>query len=64
MKTITITITTDKGEELYRNYYYEEPGDVNWDYQIKDMLDTLEKSDKPFKEIPGFEGTTDKLNEL
>lgn len=64
MKIITITVNVD-GNEVTRKYSIEQNNRAEtWGEQVEDMLDTLEKSDKPFKEIPGFEGTMDKLNEF
>lgn len=62
MKTITITVDVD-GNSVTRTYS-DDTLNPSWDDRVNDMLDTLEKSDKPFKEIPGFEGTMDKLNEF
>lgn len=61
MKTITITINVD-GNELSREYSLDNI--LDFDTIVNSMLETIEQSDKPFKEIPGFEGTMDKLNEF
>lgn len=61
MKTITITVEVD-GSSVDRSYTFN--ASVDWGTEIESMLDTLENSNKPFKEIPGFEGTLDKLAEL
>lgn len=66
MENIKITVGIGNNEvtrEFVNGHGFEYDSDY-WGAKILDMLDTIEKSNEPFKEIPGFEGTLEKLNEF
>lgn len=63
MKQITIILKIN-GNEVERDYQAYGVDEIDWDEVVLSMSDTIEKSTEPTKEIPGFEGTMDKLNEF
>lgn len=65
MKKITITVSVD-GNEVSRDYRInlENEDYYNWGNRIIDMLQTIEHSNDPIPEIPGFEGTAQNLELL
>jgi hypothetical protein len=63
MKIIKITIAID-GNELEREYQAFGVDEIDWSDVVLSMSDTIETSNEPMKDMPGFEGTLDKLKEL
>jgi len=66
MKTVEITVSVN-GNEVTRKYMYAdifEAVDQDWGPTIVDMLKTVKESNEPMGDVPGFEGTLDKLNEF
>ncbi len=63
MNKITITVDVD-GNAVSREYTIEATGEYEWGVRVLNMLDTIEKSNEPMKEIPIFEGTLKDLNNL